>query len=644
MKKALCLLGITVFILLLCVSGIAEDQLAPVLIIDEKKAEELYGLALNSYQAGNAQAGLSLATHALILDAEQPQYRFFRAQMAYAVGDYETALQDCNILLAFWGEDETVLAFVNALEAEHSGGPLPDPPVDDDENAEVAFDKSMIFFDEGDMPSAIAALDEALSFSTHNAFLYERRGVAQMELGENLLALTDFSYGLRFSGSSVSLLNACAAALQRLDRYEESRVFLELAIATDPMFAPAYHGRASIYYMQGLYEEALPDSDKSIELAPEQPMFAFARGDVYFYLGRLKEALADYHLAFSLEGSGINHIPMLVEILYASLAEAAQADTYQPPQLGVDILSRFSELQAKAGQGAATDMSPITNAAGVPVYPLANGVELALFSSSPSDSRLFCLLTFDDVEAMAHSDFRQICQSFFKAVSPELTDLEVGAHEYALGLSAENAAGLPEGMTLASYQLNAWQYGRMEYDGKLLLIAFHLPPYPESVASAAHSSVTLDALTDIRTRFIELAKENGLPSLSDTESVLDTSEEDLPILWRELVPGMQWGERFDLAKSSFFSHQLTLFADSAEFSHANQWVQVMIQAVDETLSQKEAAEIYQTLLDTQSPISGHMASSTEMNGKMYILAIEKERIMFYIVHSYPDEFASSHDQ
>ena len=73
----------------------------------------------------------------------------------------------------------------------------------------------------------------------------------------------------------------------------------------DGAFADAYYDRGYSYYEVGLYEEALADLNRAIELNPEEARYYGHRSLVYLFTDRLDLAQADQDMSDELRSRGL---------------------------------------------------------------------------------------------------------------------------------------------------------------------------------------------------------------------------------------------------------------------------------------------------------------------------------------------------
>lgn len=605
----------------------------------------LYQQSITLYEAEEYFEALGPITHAIIVWPIQMMFRFQRAKIALAVDDLETAQQDVNIALAFLPENKEYEAFALEVQTARTGiGSNPRSP-SEDIDPERALDTVAALAGKGDLDGALAELDKAIAVNPENPTLYETRAILRIQNSIDMAkALTDMSYVLRFSEMYSDDLGKYAGALLRLKRYDEALFFWDLTIDSDPSDPRAYHGRANTYYRQEEYEASLEDFTKSVELDPEQPVFVFERGDAYYQLARYEEALADYTQASRLDPEyHAYYVEYIVMAMSAMLAEQAGQGTYDPPKAQLDMLARFSDLCQEAGITNDPVAEYAVNSNGLPQYPITDRTRLFLFSSQVPDMETVYLLAFDDIATYELDAFVNTWQAFVRALFPDIPDMPAVSMEgmaRMLGLSSlEPYAQQTE--FASSYFMEGWKFDRVDFDGSTLLIAYHMPQYTAEMISTAMDAhtYTKDSLQATLERFVAYAAEEKLAELNPGADIsTDTSEDGWSILWREIAPGMLWGEQYSETDGSFHAFRLML-ETSAWMPDAEKWTALAMSAVTEGMPLLYAIEYSSYLFKAPSPSDENAAevSRITIDGRAFSVSTEDDRFTLYITGNVPDE-------
>ncbi len=113
---------------------------------------------------------------------------------------------------------------------------------------------------------------------------------------ENMLALVavegDFSGAQRHYNAGLDL--------EIQGRFEEAIAEYDIAIASNPSFAPAYNNRGGLYGRLGELQLAIEDFDEAIRLDPQYALAYFNRGLGYSAIGDVARANADFDRAAEL--------------------------------------------------------------------------------------------------------------------------------------------------------------------------------------------------------------------------------------------------------------------------------------------------------------------------------------------------------
>ena len=82
--------------------------------------------------------------------------------------------------------------------------------------------------------------------------------------------------------------------------YEQAIKEYDKAIELNPTIAKTYVNRAAAYLQLGQFQQAIQDSDKAIQLDPAQALGYANRGRAYLELGQLQQAIQDLDKAIEL--------------------------------------------------------------------------------------------------------------------------------------------------------------------------------------------------------------------------------------------------------------------------------------------------------------------------------------------------------
>jgi hypothetical protein len=154
----------------------------------------------------------------------------------------------------------------------------------------------MIENDEYD--KVIESTSAEIARDPNNVIAYRMRAMAYFNEDKYDEANLDIRETYRLSTNPVTAeeWEAACYALGRLNKLEDALTKCSKAIEIDPDLSFAYNVRGSLYFQKKMYNEALKDFDKAIELTP-RPIFYRNRAEALRALNRFAEAKADERIA-----------------------------------------------------------------------------------------------------------------------------------------------------------------------------------------------------------------------------------------------------------------------------------------------------------------------------------------------------------
>ena len=153
----------------------------------------------------------------------------------------------------------------------------------------------------GRRKEAIAEFTKGIKSDPDCPSLYSERGAAYYALKEYDNALTDLNEAIRLAPKMASALNSRGATYTLLGKHDLAVADLNKAIQIEPGLAPAWNQRAIHYHMISQHEKGLSDVDVAIRLSPDDPVSHVTRGDCFFGLNRMDEAVAEYRVSRNLD-------------------------------------------------------------------------------------------------------------------------------------------------------------------------------------------------------------------------------------------------------------------------------------------------------------------------------------------------------
>ena len=152
------------------------------------------------------------------------------------------------------------------------------------------------YLKDGKKQAAINAYNKAVVLNPNNVDVYEARGAAYFFNGQYGLAAQDFERVLKKDPYRVPVYTAYASVLAAQGNFKEALTLLNLADRLRPGHAETYFARGGVYYMLGRYDLAVADYTRTYELRPAADVLN-ARGAAYLGWGKKELAEQDFKAA-----------------------------------------------------------------------------------------------------------------------------------------------------------------------------------------------------------------------------------------------------------------------------------------------------------------------------------------------------------
>ncbi|MDG1874313.1 MAG: tetratricopeptide repeat protein [Mariniblastus sp.] len=163
----------------------------------------------------------------------------------------------------------------------------------------------------GDTKKVIRAFDRAITHDPNDATTYRRRGAAHIQAQNYLNAISDFTHAFELQPSQTDVLVQRGHAYLKADQIRLAIEDFELALTHNDKLARAYSGRAAALVIEKRFEYALIWLTKAIHrfsTPRELAEIMFARGKVFYQMGRLTPACADFSSVIDLMRSDIKTV------------------------------------------------------------------------------------------------------------------------------------------------------------------------------------------------------------------------------------------------------------------------------------------------------------------------------------------------
>ena len=193
----------------------------------------------------------------------------------------------------------------------------------------VANYDGVLFYEAGDLETAVSRFSEAIKLNPQFADAYNNRGLALTELGHTAQAIHDF----------------------------------DKAVELAPNMALAYFNRGLAQYEQGDYDRVIGDVNEAIRLAPDAPETYAMRGRAQMERGETASAIADFSEAIRLHpdyaeaycNRGIAHL--LDENIEQALADLDKAIRLDPASVVAFSHRGVARLRSGDLDGAIADLT-----------------------------------------------------------------------------------------------------------------------------------------------------------------------------------------------------------------------------------------------------------------------------------------------
>jgi tetratricopeptide (TPR) repeat protein len=144
-----------------------------------------------------------------------------------------------------------------------------------------------------DYGKAIATYNDALKSDPDNVRIFEGRGLAYSNTGQDDLAMADYNTAMQKRPTYAAPYNSRGYIYMRKGALQSAFDDFSAAIRLAPKFTFAYINRARVETMTRDYDAALADFAKAAEIDPNLPHIATYRCVTYTAMGRFDEAIAD---------------------------------------------------------------------------------------------------------------------------------------------------------------------------------------------------------------------------------------------------------------------------------------------------------------------------------------------------------------
>jgi Flp pilus assembly protein TadD len=156
----------------------------------------------------------------------------------------------------------------------------------------------------GDCALAVKAYDAATAMvpdpAPGNWPLFYKRAGCLLQIGNWPAAEADFRTALKLDPNQPRVLNELGYSyVDRGDNLDEALQMIQRAVAASPESGYIVDSLAWAYYRLGRFEDAVAPQEKASKLMPLDPVVTDHLGDIYWSVGRKREAEFQWHRALS---------------------------------------------------------------------------------------------------------------------------------------------------------------------------------------------------------------------------------------------------------------------------------------------------------------------------------------------------------
>ena len=152
------------------------------------------------------------------------------------------------------------------------------------------------YLKDGKTQAAIDAYNKAVVLNPDNLDSYEARGAAYFYNGQYALAVQDFERVLNADPYRFAAYTAYASTLAAQGDFNNALEVLNLAVRLRPNHAETYFARGGVYYMLGKYDLAVADYTRTLEMRRSADVLR-ARAQAYLQWGKQEQARQDFEAA-----------------------------------------------------------------------------------------------------------------------------------------------------------------------------------------------------------------------------------------------------------------------------------------------------------------------------------------------------------
>ncbi|MFK7770226.1 MAG: tetratricopeptide repeat protein [Mariniblastus sp.] len=195
----------------------------------------------------------------------------------------------------------------------------------------------------GDVNKTIKSLNKAILEDPTDPMTYRRRGLVHMQAQHYINAVSDFTHAIELNPAQAEVLVLRGQAHMKASHPVLAIEDFELALTHNDKLAKAYSGRAAALVIEEKFEYALIWLTKALhrfKTPREIAEIVFARGKVFFQMGRIAPAVSDFSAVIEL----MRHDPKTVAAArYARALANVQSEKFEKASKDFQKLLRLNQ-------------------------------------------------------------------------------------------------------------------------------------------------------------------------------------------------------------------------------------------------------------------------------------------------------------
>jgi len=163
----------------------------------------------------------------------------------------------------------------------------------------------------GEFDKSLRAFEKSIALDSQNPNVHRKSGICNTYLQNHHAAIGNFSRAIDLAPHRVEPVIQRGQAYLKINQPQLALEDFEFALHQNDQLSKAYSGRASALAMQGKLEKALISLTKAIHRFKRPRDIAevvFARGKVFYQMGRNSPAISDFSFVLELMRADPNHL------------------------------------------------------------------------------------------------------------------------------------------------------------------------------------------------------------------------------------------------------------------------------------------------------------------------------------------------